>query len=275
MRHKICLPLFSIFLFPILCIEIAFAQGDDWNPEDVEFVANCDQTQQKYVRVLPGNFQADQKYDLMIALHGHGSDRWQFVKDRRGECKSSRDMARKYGMIFISPDYRAKTSWMGPKAESDLLQIIHENRDQFRIGRILLCGGSMGGSSSLTFAAMHPELISGVVSMNGTANHIEYENFQEAIRESFGGTKKQVLVEYKKRSAEYWPEKLTMPVAFSTGGQDKSVPPHSVIRLSSVLKKINPDVLLIHRPETGHSTNYKDAVDLFEFVISRMNQKSG
>jgi hypothetical protein len=25
-------------------------------------------------------------------------------------------------MIFVSPDYRAKTSWMGPKAEADMVQ---------------------------------------------------------------------------------------------------------------------------------------------------------
>ena len=36
-------------------------------------------------------------------------------------------------------------------------------------------------ASSLTFAALHPDLIDGVASLNGTANHLEYEQFQDAI----------------------------------------------------------------------------------------------
>jgi len=58
----------------------------------------------------------------MIAFHGHGSNRWQYVKDERGECKGARDVALKNNMIFVSPDYRAKTSWMGPKAEADVVR---------------------------------------------------------------------------------------------------------------------------------------------------------
>jgi pimeloyl-ACP methyl ester carboxylesterase len=170
-------------------------------------------------------------------------------------------------MIFVSPDYRANTSWMGPKAEADLVRIIAELKSQYTVGKVFLTGGSMGGSSCLTFAALHPDLADGVASMNGTANHLEYENFQEAIRASFGGTKAEIPLEYKRRSAEYWPERLTMPVGITAGGKDTSVPPHSVLRLADVLKKMKRKVHLIYRPETGHATTYKDAVEIIEFVI--------
>ena len=103
-----------------------------------------------------------------------------------------------------------------------------------------------------------------------TANHLEYENFQEAIRESFGGGKAEIPLEYKNRSAEYWPERLTMPIALTTGGKDKSVPPDSVVRLAAVLKKLQPNVLLIHRPEGGHSTDYEDGKAALEFVLTRL-----
>ena len=161
---------------------------------------------------------------------------------------------------------------MGPKAEADLVQIIEELKSRCKIGKTILCGGSMGGSSSLTFAAMHPELIDGVVSMNGTANHLEYENFQDAIQESFGGTKAQIPLEYKNRSAEYWPERLTMPIAITAGGKDTIVPPQSVLRLAGVLKKLQPNVLLIYREEGGHSTNYDDAKQAFDFVLDKALQ---
>ena len=162
---------------------------------------------------------------------------------------SGTDAAAARGMIFVSPDYRAKTSWMGPKAEADLLQILDKLKAEYRIGKTVLCGGSMGGSSALTFAARHPRLVDGVVAMNGTANHLEYGNFQEAIAESYGGPKTKIPAEYKKRSAEYWPERFTMPVGITTGGRDQSVPPSSVLRLAEVLKKIGRKVLVIHRED--------------------------
>lgn len=236
---------------------------------DVVFVAACDGTEQRYVLVLPEAFEADAAHDLLIALHGHGSDRWQFVRDGRDECRAARDMAAEHGMIYVSPDYRARTSWMGPKAEADVAQIIADLKKRFRVSRVFLCGGSMGGTASLTFAALHPELIDGVASMNGTANLLEYDHFQDAIRASFGGTKAEIPLEYKRRSAEYWPERLTMPVGLTVSGKDTSVPPESVLRLAKVLKVIGRDPLLIHREEMGHSTQYADGRAILEFVVRK------
>ena len=125
----------------------------------------------------------------------------------------------------------------------------------------------MGGSSCLTFTALHPELIAGVASMNGTANHLEYQQFQDAIQESFGGTKAEKLSEFKLRSAEYWPEKFTMPVGIAAGGQDQLVPPDSVVRLGKVLQAMRRTVLLNYRETGGHETNYDDAKQILEFVI--------
>ena len=177
-------------------------------------------------------------------------------------------------MLLVSPDYRARTSWMGPKAEADLLQVIDELKSRYRIDKLILCGASMGGSSALTFAVLHPDRVQGVVSMNGTANHLEYESFQEAIRESFGGTKETIPLEYKRRSAEYWPELLTMPVAITAGGKDETVPPGSVVRLAGVLKRLGRDVLLIHRESGGHSTGYEDGKEALEFVIEKAEARN-
>jgi pimeloyl-ACP methyl ester carboxylesterase len=234
---------------------------------DVEFKAACDGTVQRYVIVFPEGYRKTDTRDVLIALHGHGSDRWQFVKDGRDECRAARDAAAEHGMLFVSPDYRAKTSWMGPKAEADLVQVIADLKREYRVGKVYLCGGSMGGSSALTFAALHPDLLAGVASMNGTANHLEYENFQDAIRESFGGSKAEIPLEYKRRSAEYWPERFSMPVGITAGGQDKSVPADSVIRLAKVLQKLNRPVLLVYRENDGHSTSYEDGRRILDFAV--------
>ena len=234
---------------------------------DVAFQSTLDGSEQRYVELVPTDMEGDTPRDAVIALHGHGSDRWQFISQTRGECRGVRDVAAKFGAILVSPDYRAKTSWMGPAAEADMAQIIAEVKRRHQAGRIFVAGGSMGGTSALIFAALHPELVAGVCSLNGTANMVEYANFQDAIITSYGGTKEQVPEEYKKRSAELWPERFIMPVAVTTGGKDESVPPQSVLRLVGKLKQAKRSVLSIHREAAGHSTSYEDTCAAMEFML--------
>ena len=236
-------------------------------PQDIAFRSTLDGTEQRHVELLPESFEPAMAYDVLLAFHGHGSDRWQFIKDMRGECKGVRDVAAKYGLIYVSPDYRAKTSWMGPAAEADVVQIIGELKKRHHVNRVFIAGGSMGGTAVLTFAALHPELVAGVCSLNGIANLVEYEKFQDARTASYGGSKTEKPDEYKKRSAEFWPEKFTVPVALTTGGKDEVVPPASVLRLAEKLKQDKRKVLSIHREAGGHSTTYEDTVAAMEFVL--------
>ena len=238
--------------------------------EDIVFKSTLDGSDQRYVLVLPEGFDPQASVSVLIALHGHGSDRWQFVKDGRDECRAARDAAAKYRMIYVSPDYRARTSWMGPAAQADMLQIIEDLRRRYRVGKVVISGGSMGGTAALTFAVLHPDRIDGVVSLNGTANLVEYTQFQDAISASFGGTKQEKPDEYRKRSAELNAEKLKMPIALTTGGRDTLVPPDSVLRLAESLQKLNRKVRLIHRPAGGHSTDYADSTAAYEFVLNEV-----
>lgn len=249
---------------------MAGAVAESSETHDVVFLSKLDGTEQRYVLVLPDGFDSQATFSLLIALHGHGSDRWQFVKDGRDECRAARDVAAKHRMIYVSPDYRAKTSWMGPAAEADVLQILEELRSKYRIDKVVISGGSMGGTAALTFAALHPDKVDGVVSMNGTANLVEYAFFQDAIAASFGGSKQDKPDEYRKRSAELNADKLTMPIAITTGGKDKLVPPDSVLRLAEALKKQNRPVKSIHKPDGGHDTKYAEATEAFEFVLAQV-----
>lgn len=239
-------------------------------PQDIAFVAKHDQSEQRYILVLPDGYHPGAAHDLLVCLHGHGSDRWQFVLDARDEARAAREIASKHQMILVSPDYRAKTSWMGPAAEADLVQILQELRQRYSIGRVVVSGGSMGGTSSLTFTALHPDLVSGVVAFNGHANHFEYEGFQEAIRTSFGGTKQEVSDEYRKRSAEFFPERFHLPVAITAGGNDTIVPPGSVMRLGHALQARNAAVMLDFQETRGHETEYNAALQAYTFVVEAL-----
>ena len=115
-----------VLLLLLTDLSSALAGTNDARITDVSFAAACDGREQRYVLMPPTMFNRKKPHDLLIALHGHGSDRWQFIRDPRNECRATRDAAAAHGMIYVSPDYRAKTSWMGPKAEADLVQIIGE-----------------------------------------------------------------------------------------------------------------------------------------------------
>ena len=249
------------------------AEKDFASVEDIAFASDVDGSRQRYVLMTPRGHESNDTRSLLIALHGHGSDRWQFVRQQRGECKAARDIAVRHRMFLIAPDYRASTSWMGPAAEADLVQIIRNAKRQFQVERVLLCGGSMGGTAALTFTALHPDLVDGVAAFNGTANLVEYDRFQDAIAQSFGGTRTEVPEEYKKRSAEYSPRSFTVPLAVTTGGKDTVVPGDSVLRLVGVIRKWNNHVLSIHRPTGGHSTSYTDALQALQFVVDASGQR--
>jgi dipeptidyl aminopeptidase/acylaminoacyl peptidase len=259
----------DFYLLLFLTASCVTAVASAQQPQDLPFVAITDASEQRYVERLPPGFDASQRHDVLIALHGHGSDRWQFIQDPRGECQGVRDVAAKHGLILVSPDYRAKTSWMGPQAEADVVQIIDELKRRHRVGRIFVVGGSMGGTAALIFAVRHPTLVAGVCSLNGTANMWEYEGFQDAIRESYGGSKTDLPDEYRKRSPELWPERLTMPVAVTTGGRDDIVPPDSVLRLVQQLTAAQRPVLSIHHDQGGHSTSHADTVRAVEFILQK------
>jgi hypothetical protein len=103
--------------------------------QEMEFKAAYDGSVQKYVLRLPQGFDAAKPHDLMIGLHGHGSERHQYATDPRGECKGARDVAARHEMIFISPDYREPASWMGIAAEADMVQLIGDLKKRYKVGK--------------------------------------------------------------------------------------------------------------------------------------------
>lgn len=243
-------------------------------PTDMSFTASYDGTVQRYMQALPMGFDPATEHDLMIVLHGSGSDRTQFAMGMGNECVATRDVAANHNMIAIFPDYRAKTSWMGAAAEADMVQLVQLLKTQFRVGKTFITGASMGGTGALTFTALHPNMIDGVCSANGLANFVGYESsatfLLDEIAVSFGGTARQVPAEYAKRSAINSPQSFTMPLAVAAGALDTIVPPESVMQLANTVKNtnpINPKVMSFLRPDGGHSTSYVDNAVALEYVV--------
>lgn len=274
--------LLALYFFAIIIIFPSISSAAERLPETnrpsvnatlCKFIA-FDKTEQCYFEHVPQGFDKQKTTTLILALHGHGSDLGQIFNGVYAEFNAILDVASTSNAIVVSPQYRGTTSWMGPAAEKDVIQIIIEQKERRQIDRIIITGASMGGSSSLTFTALHPELVDAVVAMNGTANHLEYEHFQDAIAESFGGTKSEIPLEYKNRSAEYFPENfLGKPTAITLGSLDNIVEPDSARRLASIIEKIGGDVLLIERKGEGHRTGYADAKAALEYVFKKLDSR--
>ena len=234
--------------------------------EECSFTASLDGTAQKYLLAAPKDISG--QVDVLVNLHGHGSDRTQ-IREERGECRAARDVAAERSMALVSPDYRAKTSWMGPAAEADMTQLLAALTARFG-GRIFLCGGSMGGTSALTYAARHPEKISGVTAFNPLANHLSYDKFQDAIAASFGGSKTERPDEYRARSALYFPEHFTMPLSITLGGKDATVPPESAREFAASVVALHPqNVYVDDKPDRGHATDYDASVKALREMFRR------
>jgi predicted esterase len=270
--------LFSVLII-VAALSTAFTPvlwaGSLGTPTDVAFTSTVDGTIQRYMQLLPTDFDPTKQYDVIIALHGSGSDRTQYATSTAyAECRATRDVAANHGMIMICPDYRATTSWMNAAAEADVLQILDSLKSQYNVGRTIVTGASMGGAGCLTFTAMHPDLVDGVCSLNGLANFIGYTSDNPSlwpqVVTAFGGTPEQVPEQYQSRSAINSPGSFTMPMAITAGMLDATVPPQSVIQLANTVKNVNPvnpTLTSIVRPTGGHSTNYVDSAVALEYVV--------
>ncbi len=267
-----CRSLFFSLLLYVAVFHGALSWADaqaEARATDHVFVSDFDGSEERYVLLLPESLASPEGAPLLVMLHGHGSDRWQCIRQDRDECRAIRDMAQRFGLVLLLPDYRAATSWMGPAAEADLRQILDEWKERHHPEKVILAGGSMGAASALTFSALHPDLVQGVMAMNGIANHVEYTGFQDAIAESFGGNKDAVPEEYIRRSAELQAASLRMPVALTAGARDPVTPPDSIVRLAEKLRSQGTDTLLLLNPEGGHDTNYADACEALGWLFEK------
>ncbi len=129
--------------------------------------------------------------------------------------------------IYLCPEYRGG-SWMGPAAESDLLEIFHWLHRQHAPEKVILLGASMGGTSALIFAARHAEQLDGVIALCPASDMVEmYPSFSNPFRIAYGGSPDEVPEEYAARSVRIAPGNLAMlPLVIVHGSDDKIIPVH-------------------------------------------------
>jgi pimeloyl-ACP methyl ester carboxylesterase len=178
-------------------------------------------------------------------LHGHGSGGDQLLvrKDIR-EWLLYPALERGLGLLMCNLRGNA---WMGPAAVEDLRSLIVLARGQYGAEKLLFASGSMGATSNLIFARLHPEEVAGLVALCPATDLASYWEWCQqkaspitleiagAIQQSYGGTPTELPALYEAHSALAGAQRLKMPLLLAHGTADDIIPVEQSRRLAEQL----------------------------------------
>lgn len=224
--------------------------------EEHTFTASHDGTAQTYLvkdfRATPGNPAPL----LVVYLHGATFHQTQGMTAEIYGNAFGRlaDALQARNAVFICPEYRGN-SWMSAAAEEDLNDIFRLARQQYQPQKILLMGGSMGGTSSLIFASRHPEVMDGVFALCPATDVAEmFPRFPEHFLGSYGASPEQMPEEYRKRSSRYHVQNLAgLPLAIVHGAADAVIPIHHARLLVEQLRQLKSPLLYEELEDGDHN----------------------
>ncbi len=202
----------------------------DLNVEKVAFTSGLDNALDWAVLSPP-----PQGNDWAVFLHGHGSFGDQiFVRpDIRDQWVPA---LRKNNLGILGANIRGN-SWMNPAAAYDLAALILWLKSEKQARHIILVGGSMGGTSALIFAGLHPDLLDGVVSLCPASDLAAYLPWcqerrkqtpilgviADTIIQRYGAPEQNPDV-YARHNAVANAKKLKMPVSVCQAAGDNIIP---------------------------------------------------
>ena len=207
----------------------------------------------------------------LVNIHGHGSEGDQlYTRDDIREMWLMHYLRRGFGIL--TPNLRGN-GWMSPSVVMDMDNLLDFLRSRYGAERFLFDGGSMGGTSSLIYATLRPENVSGL-SVRGAATdlvfYLDYCQRQrnipsdpewhsivlgqiaDAIIEHYGGTPDECPEVYRAHSAIHHAERLRgIPFLFSHGVHDAIMPVVMARRFAAAMAD-NPDFTYVEMPGGEH-----------------------
>ncbi|GMU22519.1 MAG: hypothetical protein AMXMBFR13_26050 [Phycisphaerae bacterium] len=211
---------------------IAAAQRADW-PDGVERI--------EYASAIDG--QTDWALALrptrgdtwVVHIHGHGSKGDQIFT--RPDIRDGwLPVYRRHGFGVLGVNLRGN-AWMSPPAAADLHALLKFMRYHYAARRFLLISGSMGGTSNLIYATLHPEDVAAVIALCPASDLATYHQWcrerseppvlreiADAIETAYGGPPDRREEAYDAHSALLHAERLTMPVYVVHGSDDAIIP---------------------------------------------------
>jgi len=130
------------------------------------YLSKVDNTLQPYRAYIPNSYDGSKEFPLVIALHGMGGNENSYFDGYRGSFKVE---AEKRGYLVACPKGRLPASMYTGTAEQDVLDVLAEMRQAYRVDpqRIYLTGHSMGGYGTWSVAMNHPEMFAALAPIAG------------------------------------------------------------------------------------------------------------
>lgn len=236
------------------------------------FISPWDKTKQTYLLYdyrLAKTQESAEAPLLVIYLHGATAHEDQGMTAgiyQNGFGRLALELERREA-IYVCPEYRGG-SWMGPAADADVSEIITILKKRYRPKKILLMGGSMGGTSVLIYAARNPSNLDGGIALCPATDPAKmFPKFPGQFLQSYGGSPSEKPTLYQERSAmNHTAELATVPLAIIHGSVDSMIPVEHSRSLVSKLQKLGARIHYIEVNGGGHDTplyavNWRDCFD--------------
>ena len=165
-----------------------------------------------------------------VVIHGHGSTGDQlYTREDIRRLWLTKHLASEVGVLTLN---LRGNSWMGPAAAADTRAVLAYMRAEWGLTQTVFHSGSMGGTSNLIYAALHPEDVQALVLCGAAVDIGSYHDWKltqplpihaeiaAAIRANYGGAPSERPELYAKHSALANRGRLTMPIHFSHGELD-------------------------------------------------------
>jgi pimeloyl-ACP methyl ester carboxylesterase len=210
----------------------------------------------------------------IVNIHGHGS---------KGDQLFTRpDIKAKWLPVFIergfgilTPNVRGN-SWMGEAAAADLHGLLQTVRERYGVKGFIFVGGSMGGTSSLIYASLHPEDVMACVALCPATDLPSFRDFAGAqqapvmkeIAAAIDSAYSSDRAKMQAHSALLRFERLKMPL-YIVHASDDPIIPVAQSRLLAKAMAGSPDFKYIEIPG-GHDSPLPFAPEGLAWVCERM-----
>jgi len=223
-----------------------------------------------------------------VMVHGHGSlgDQLYTRPDIRDQWLP---LVAELGLGVLTPNTRGN-GWMSPAAAADVHELLAWARAEHGARRFVFASGSMGGTSSLIYAVLHPADVAGVVALcpatdlasyyawcrgkapafpGGARNEGIIGQIADAIQASYGGEPATQPRRYRRHSAVANAARLTMPLCLVHGTADPLIPVAGARRLAGALAD-HPAFVYRELADGGHDAPLPAMPDALRWIVAKL-----
>lgn len=240
------------------------------NLKIINFISSYDYTSRELLLSLPLDYDNNKKYPLIISPHPFGWSNFENyahgTPDLVYPFKGWMGISCKYNVIISLPlghgrcFEKISLAWEAQMQDiSEIPLILDRINIKIKMGKIYICGLSMGGMESLVAMALFPELFKAGFTFNALVDLAEWyndiingygseklltTNTDGIIIEEIGGPPDDFLEEYRKRSPISYVKKLSKTNLILYWSNKDNIVPHQEKyhnkKLFELLKKENP-----------------------------------